>query len=122
MKERIEHSLRLAVVTNMVVGRRQLGTVNNMVRWPWTTTIRATVATRITMALAAQVMQPANQTLVTMVIMKAMTIMRQRSPRRLNTAMAMAVTTPMRKANLLQKTMYTQTGSNTTTNIRYVCT
>jgi len=121
MKERIEHSLRLAVVTSMVVGRPQLGTVNNMVRWPWTT-IRATVATRITMALAAQVMQPANQTLVTMVIMKAMTIMRQRSPRRLNTAMAMAVTTPMRKANLLQKTMYTQTGSNTTTNIRYVCT
>ena len=122
MKERIEHSLRLAVVTSMVVGRPQLGTVNNMVRWPWTTTIRATVATRITMALAAQVMQPANQTLVTMVIMKAMTIMRQRSPRRLNTAMAMAVTTPMRKANLLQKTTYTQTGSNTTTNIRYVCT
>jgi len=61
MKEHIEHSLRLAVVTSMVVGRPQLGTVNSMVRWPRTTTIRATVAARITMALTARVKQPANR-------------------------------------------------------------
>ena len=103
----------------MLQAGAQLGTVNNMVRWPWTTTIRATVATRITMALAAQVMQPANQTLVTMVIMKAMTIMRQTSHRRRRKALTMTV--PMRKANPLQITMCTQTGSNTSTNIRYVC-
>ncbi|AJE17357.1 hypothetical protein F753_07280 [Stutzerimonas chloritidismutans AW-1] len=119
MKERIEHSLRLAVVTSMVVGRPQLGIVSNTARWPRATTIRATVAARITMAPAAQVEHPANQAPVIMVITKAMTIMRPRSPRRLSTAMA--VTVPMRKANPLQKTMCTQTGSNTSTNIRYMC-
>lgn len=71
MKERIEHSLRLAVVTSMVVGRPQLGTVSNTVRWPRTTTIRATVAARITMALAARVVLPANQAPVIMVMTQA---------------------------------------------------
>ncbi|MBH3441456.1 MULTISPECIES: hypothetical protein [Pseudomonas] len=119
MKERIERSLRLAVVTSMVVGRPQQGTVNNMVRLPRTTTIRATVAARITTALAAQVEHPASQAPGIMMVKKAMTIMRQTSHRRRKKALTMTV--PMRKANLLQKTMYTQTESNTSTNIRYVC-
>ena len=82
MKERIEHSLRLAVVTSMVVGRPQLGMVSNTARWPRATTIRATVAARITTALAARVEHPANQAPGIMVVKKAMTIMRQTSHRR----------------------------------------
>jgi len=118
MEERIERSLHLAVVTSMVVGKPQLGTVSNMVRWPRTTTIKATAAARIIMALAAQVEQPANQALGIMAQKKAMTIMRQISPRRQSTASTMTVS--MRMANRPQKTMCTQMGSNTSTNIRYV--
>lgn len=114
-----EHSLPLAVVTNMVVWRPQLGMVSNTARWPRATTIRATVAARITTALAARVEHPANQAPGIMVVKKAMTIMRQTSHRRRRKALTMTV--PMRKANPLQITMCTQTGSNTSTNIRYVC-
>ncbi len=114
MKERIEHSLRLVVVINMVVGKPQLGTVSNTVRWPRTTTIRATVAARITMALAARVVLPANQAPVIMVMTQATIITRQRRPRWPSQALTMTV--PMRRTDLRQQAMSTQTGSTTSTN------
>jgi hypothetical protein len=117
MKERIEHSLRLVVVINMVVGKPQLGTVSNTVRWPRTTTIRATVAARITMALAARVELPANQAPVIMVMTQATIITRQRRPRWPRwPSQALTMTVPMRRTDLRQQAMSTQTGSTTSTN------